>query len=517
MSPTCSSSSGITGATTYSYDNAGYLKASAAWTGPSSSTTTSYTTNPMGELTTMNTNGATTTYVFDPAGHRVSAQVPSGSGAGTYSYSWDGLGRMLSDSKTGGATTSFSYVGSGFDPSVITAGSSSTYLAYSPQGPLAQKQGSSVSYLATNLHGDVIGLANNGSPPTISSTVAYDPWGAPRPGYTPGSMLGYQGDPTDPATGDVNMQHRLYNPGLGRFITQDSVFGAVTNPTSLNQFIYGNDSPVGNSDPTGTHCVIHGKSLPDEDCPTPPPAPPRDPHCEHACPGDGSSSTTPTSGDRSHAAAIVTALDMMASATNAMAKARATFLFKTYAASCYQACILLVKDELSVDSSGFAVLSRSALQLTLLKTGDSLLLEHASLLDRVGGIAEGAGNLLAAFSFVADYNQGVANGDSPNQAAVHAIGTTGGGFVGEELVTGACLLGAPETAGITLALCAVGGAFLGGQAGGRLADLVNGTLPSCRLGPGFSGVDERPPFFSWSMWGSGGYAWHLRMPHYFGC
>ena len=209
-SPTCSSPSGIAGATTYSYDNAGYLKTSAAWTGPSSSTTTSYTTNPMGELTTMNTNGVTTTYVFDPAGHRVSAQVPSGSGAGTYSYSWDGLGRMLSDSKTGGATTSFSYVGSGFDPSVITAGSSSTYLAYSPQGPLAQKQGSSVSYLATNLHGDVIGLASNGSPPTISSTVAYDPWGAPRPGYTPGSMLGYQGDPTDPATGDVNMQHRLY-------------------------------------------------------------------------------------------------------------------------------------------------------------------------------------------------------------------------------------------------------------------------------------------------------------------
>ena len=47
------------------------------------------------------------------------------------------------------------------------------------------------------------------------------------------------------------MQHRLYSPGLGRFATQNSVFGSLSNPTSLNQFAYANASPTTFSDPSG--------------------------------------------------------------------------------------------------------------------------------------------------------------------------------------------------------------------------------------------------------------------------
>ena len=39
------------------------------------------------------------------------------------------------------------------------------------------------------------------------------------------------------------------------------MFGAVTDPTSLNQFIYGNDSPVGNTDPTGLGCFNDGGTV----------------------------------------------------------------------------------------------------------------------------------------------------------------------------------------------------------------------------------------------------------------
>ena len=159
---------------------------------------------------------------------------------------------MTQDQTSGGTTTTFAYFGTSFDPSaIITAGINTTF-AISPQGPLAQRVGpaGTVNYLATNLHTDVVGLVADGTG-VFSSPMAYDAWGAPRSGYTPGSPLGYQGDPTDPNTGLVNMQHRLYAPALGRFMTQDGVFGLLTNPSSLNQFIYGGDSPVGNTDPGG--------------------------------------------------------------------------------------------------------------------------------------------------------------------------------------------------------------------------------------------------------------------------
>jgi RHS repeat-associated protein len=111
--------------------------------------------------------------------------------------------------------------------------------------------GTATTYLVRSLHGDVVGTAASG---TVSSPVAYDPWGAIRTG-TAGSKLGYQGDPTDAATGMVNMQHRLYVPGLGRFASQDTVFGQLASPASLNQFIYGEQNPVTMSDPTGMGIV----------------------------------------------------------------------------------------------------------------------------------------------------------------------------------------------------------------------------------------------------------------------
>lgn len=47
------------------------------------------------------------------------------------------------------------------------------------------------------------------------------------------------------------MQHRFYSPGIARFTTQDSVFGSLTNPSSLNQSVYADDNPVTLNDPTG--------------------------------------------------------------------------------------------------------------------------------------------------------------------------------------------------------------------------------------------------------------------------
>src|SRR5207249_4851356 len=72
------------------------------------------------------------------------------------------------------------------------------------------------------------------------------------------SLLGYQSQPTDPTTGLVDMGARLYDPTQGRFTSEDSAFGNLANPVTRNQYIYANDSPMDNTDPTGHYATCSG-------------------------------------------------------------------------------------------------------------------------------------------------------------------------------------------------------------------------------------------------------------------
>ncbi|MBK8129277.1 MAG: RHS repeat-associated core domain-containing protein [bacterium] len=48
---------------------------------------------------------------------------------------------------------------------------------------------------------------------------------------------------------------RFYAPGLGRFLSADSIVPNPTNPQSLNRYSYVLNSPVNFTDPTGHFCV----------------------------------------------------------------------------------------------------------------------------------------------------------------------------------------------------------------------------------------------------------------------
>jgi RHS repeat-associated protein len=102
-------------------------------------------------------------------------------------------------------------------------------------------------HIGLNPHGDVA-YTDQGQ---IFSSYTYDPWGMPRSSVGDTTYLGYQGDPTDEDTKLVDMGARLYVPELGRFTTQDPLEGDLTNPISVNPYIYGIDDPVSNWDPTG--------------------------------------------------------------------------------------------------------------------------------------------------------------------------------------------------------------------------------------------------------------------------
>jgi RHS repeat-associated protein len=100
-----------------------------------------------------------------------------------------------------------------------------------------------------DMHGSVALVADTSA--AVTGTAAYGPFGEPRVATGESSYLGFQADPTDPITGMVDLGARLYDPAMGRFSTQDVVFGNLGTPVSLNQYVYGSDSPVSNSDPSG--------------------------------------------------------------------------------------------------------------------------------------------------------------------------------------------------------------------------------------------------------------------------
>jgi RHS repeat-associated protein len=63
----------------------------------------------------------------------------------------------------------------------------------------------------------------------------------------PFQFAGQQADPT----GLYNLRARLYDPGTGRFMQQDPLFGNSNDPRSLNRYTYVENDPATATDPAG--------------------------------------------------------------------------------------------------------------------------------------------------------------------------------------------------------------------------------------------------------------------------
>ena len=111
--------------------------------------------------------------------------------------------------------------------------------------PLAQTRGSSTSYYATDDLGSVEGLFNGSG---VQNNYRYDPWGQPQ--VATGSVtnsLRYAGLPWNGSTGLTYMRARYYDPGLGRFISEDPLGLSA----GINPYAYVGDSPTNGTDPSG--------------------------------------------------------------------------------------------------------------------------------------------------------------------------------------------------------------------------------------------------------------------------
>jgi RHS repeat-associated protein len=250
--------SATTGGTTtsYGYDADGNLTAAGG-------TSNSY--NAQDQLTSSTTSAGTTSYGYTLSGALASVTPPGGSAQaytanafgqtvtapGGISYGYDALGRLATRT-AGSATASFAYSGTGN----AVASDGTTSYSYDPAGDLiGQKTSGTAAAVLASLHGDVTGTFSPAASTTsLTASAAYSPYGSVTAHSGTMPSLGYQGQYTDPGTGQVDMSARWYSPGTASFTSNDTLTGSPLPSTADgNPYAYANGNPLTTTDPSG-HC-----------------------------------------------------------------------------------------------------------------------------------------------------------------------------------------------------------------------------------------------------------------------
>jgi RHS repeat-associated protein len=264
----------------YSYDDNDRLtgKTTSGVAGASNNT---YGHDLAGRLTSWTTPAGTVTYGWDNASNRVSAAgktstfdarnrlVSDGTKnytytargtmttAGTQNYAFDAFDRKTADGATTYAyddldrlisrgSTAFSYAGTDDNP--VAAGAER--YAQDPDGtPMAVND----DLVLTDEHGDVVGGFEGGDNTLddLPDSTTYDPFGQVTATQGDDGSLGYQGDWTDPDSGDVDLGARWYDPSTGAFQSRDQATYSTGDSSLANRYGYGAADPVDYTDPDG--------------------------------------------------------------------------------------------------------------------------------------------------------------------------------------------------------------------------------------------------------------------------
>ena len=242
--------------------------------GPAADTTTGYTYGTGGNqphtLTATGTTGAataSTAYAYDAQGNMTSRKA----GQGSQTIGYDDVGNLTSVTGSTGGNTSYEYAADGSmllqkDPGTTTlyvgnqqyALNTSTgtvtgtrYYAL-PDGSQAIRTGSTATaftYAIADPHGTPsLYLDSTTTTPTWRQ---YTPYGGARgTTITTPDNRGFLNKPMDTTTGLTIVGARQYDPGTGRFITDDPIL-EQTDPTQVNGYSYAGNNPIGYADPSG--------------------------------------------------------------------------------------------------------------------------------------------------------------------------------------------------------------------------------------------------------------------------
>ncbi|GIP20642.1 polymorphic toxin-type HINT domain-containing protein [Paenibacillus sp. J22TS3] len=243
--------------------------------------TDSFAYDPLNRIQKESTTESTRTYSYDNKGNRINVEGSKIAGMQNAEFTFDSLDR-LTGVKGEGKEVSYRYNGDDLlyerkekdkliryyydeeakliaEAEVKPDGSPKLLYVYVYDlgGQLwarKDKNTGAMQYYQFNGHGDVIGLTD--SKGTELNSYAYDVWGHPEnTKETVPNIFRYSGEYWDETTGLQYLRARWYDPGMGRFIAEDTYEGDVTNPLSLNLYTYVENNPLISVDPTGHWCT----------------------------------------------------------------------------------------------------------------------------------------------------------------------------------------------------------------------------------------------------------------------
>jgi RHS repeat-associated protein len=238
--------------TSYSYNGNG--------AGQPNTLTSSSTTGPSGT--------STASYTYDAAGNTLTRSLP----AGNQTLTWTHDGKVATDATSSG-TTSYVYDADGTlllqkDPGKVTfypfSGAEQLVLNTSTQAVTGTRflslpngetvvrtgAGSAYNFELTDQHGtSSLTLDNTAANPVWRQ---FTPYGAAR-GQAPASWPdtnGFLGKPTDANTALTIVGARQYDPVSGRFLSVDPALNTGS-PQQFDGYTYAADNPVSQADPSG--------------------------------------------------------------------------------------------------------------------------------------------------------------------------------------------------------------------------------------------------------------------------
>jgi len=186
--------------------------------------------------------------------------VTEGSNNITYTYGPDN--KRIKSILSYNGTVKTKYYTSGFEREIINSSTRDLNYIYSPYGLVAiiikQDAIETKYWVETDHLGSLIGLYNESG--SIVERYSYDAWGRRRDfnTWTPLTLpvttitdRGFTGHEHLDAFGLINMNGRMYDPVLGRFLGVDPIIQDAGNSQTLNGYSYCLNNPLRYIDPTG--------------------------------------------------------------------------------------------------------------------------------------------------------------------------------------------------------------------------------------------------------------------------
>ncbi|MGH3198024.1 MAG: RHS repeat-associated core domain-containing protein, partial [Streptosporangiaceae bacterium] len=235
---------------TYGYDNDGNLASNNGVTQAydardeltSDGTGNTFTYSADGDVAAQSGN-ANYTFTSDAYGQQVTD--------GPSSFAWDALDRVVGAGESSNSSYSAALTYDGMTGE-IASDPSATY-SRDPAGQITGVDTASggQTIALVDQHGDLSGTFTAAGT-ALAGSATWDPWGQVLASTGPAVQVGYQGQWTDPVTGQVAMGSRMYRPGAGGFANQDGYAGAEGGPAASDDLhAYADDNPVSLTDPTG--------------------------------------------------------------------------------------------------------------------------------------------------------------------------------------------------------------------------------------------------------------------------